>query len=124
MNTTITSVALVLPSNYARTYQTKGITKVNSPQDKIEVSDIVRDLKIAQRFEKSKKEEIVSTIPVKYLLDTKEVDHMPLGMRSASLKVEALVITTNKKVLYSYLTAVEKAGLDVIDITIDAYASA
>ena len=124
LNTTITSVALVLPSNYARTYQTKGITKVNSPQDKIEVSDIVRVLKIAQRFEKSKKEEIVSTIPVKYLLDTKEVDHMPLGMRSASLKVEALVITANKKVLYSYLTAVEKAGLDVIDITIDAYASA
>ena len=32
LNTTITSVALVLPSNYARTYQTKGITKVNSPQ--------------------------------------------------------------------------------------------
>ena len=64
LNTTITSVALVLPSNYARTYQTKGITKVNSPQDKIEVSDIVRVLKIAQRFEKSKKEEIVSTIPV------------------------------------------------------------
>ena len=106
LNTTITSVALVLPSNYARTYQTKGITKVNSPQDKIEASDIVRVLKIAQRFEKSKKEEIVSTIPVKYLLDTKEVDHMPLGMRSASLKVEALVITTNKKVLYYYLTAV------------------
>ena len=52
LNTTITSVALVLPSNYARTYQTKGITKVNSPQDKIEVSDIVRVLKIAQRFEK------------------------------------------------------------------------
>ena len=80
MNTTITSVALVLPSNYARTYQTKGITKVNSPQDKIEVSDIVRVLKIAQRFEKSKKEEIVSTIPVKYLLDTKE-EYEPGGCR-------------------------------------------
>ena len=124
LNTTITSVALVLPSNYARTYESKGITKVNSPQDKIEISDVVRALKIAQRFEKSKKEEIVSTIPVKYRLDTKEVDRMPLGLRSASLKVETLVITTSKKVLYSYLTAVEKAGLDVIDITIDAYASA
>ena len=124
LNTTITSVALVLPSNYARTYESKGITKVNSPQDKIEISDVVRALKIAQRFEKSKKEEIVSTIPVKYRLDTKEVDRIPLGLRSASLKVETLVITTSKKVLYSYLTAVEKAGLDVIDITIDAYASA
>ena len=124
LNTTITSVALVLPSNYARTYESKGITKVNSPQDKIEINDVVRALKIAQRFEKSKKEEIVSTIPVKYRLDTKEVDRIPLGLRSASLKVETLVITTSKKVLYSYLTAVEKAGLDVIDITIDAYASA
>ena len=120
LNTTITSVALVLPSNYARTYESKGITKVNSPQDKIEINDVVRALKIAQRFEKSKKEEIVSTIPVKYRLDTKEVDRIPLGLRSASLKVETLVITTSKKVLYSYLTAVEKAGLDVIDITIDA----
>ena len=86
LNTTITSVALVLPSNYARTYQTKGITKVNSPQDKIEVSDIVRVLKIAQRFEKSKKEEIVSTIPVKYLLDTKEVDHMPRRRQNSCLR--------------------------------------
>lgn len=124
LNTTIKSVALVLPSNYAKTYNSKGITKVNSPHDKIEVDDVVRALKIAQYFEKSKKEEIVSTIPVKYQLDTREVDRIPLGMRSASLKIETMVITTNKKMLYAYLTAVEKAGLEVLDITIDAYASA
>ena len=124
LNTTIKSVALVLPSNYAKTYNSKGITKVNSPHDKIEVDDVVRALKIAQYFEKSKKEEIVSTIPVKYQLDTREVDRIPLGMRSASLKIETMVITANKKMLYAYLTAVEKAGLEVLDITIDAYASA
>lgn len=124
LNTTIRSVALVLPSQYARTYNSKGITKVNSPHDKIEVEDVVRALKIAQYFDKSKKEEIVSTIPVKYQLDTREVDRIPLGLRSASLKVETMVITTNKKMLYSYLKAVEKAGLEVLDITVDAYASA
>ena len=58
LNTTITSVALVLPSNYARTYQTKGITKVNSPQDKIEVSDIVRVLRLHNVLKRARKKKL------------------------------------------------------------------
>ena len=49
---------------------------------------------------------------------------IPIGEKSASLKVESLVITTKKKLLYSYINAVEKAGVEVLDITINAYACA
>lgn len=120
----VTSVALCIPSQYARIYQSDGITKVNSPDDKISSDDIVRALKLSKRFERNSEEEIVSVIPVNYHLDTRVVSEIPLGMKSASLKVESLIITTRKNYLYSYILAAEKAGLEVIDITINAYACA
>ncbi|MEE0966957.1 MAG: cell division protein FtsA [Bacilli bacterium] len=124
LDASITSVALCIPSSYARIYQSDGITKVNSSDDKISNEDVVRALRLSKRFERGNDEEIVSVIPISYHLDTKIVSEVPVGMKSASLKVETLIITTKKKYLYNYILAAEKAGLDVIDITINAYACA
>ena len=124
LNTTITSVALCIPSFYAHIYQSDGITKVNSPLDQITSEDVVRALKLSKRFERNEEEEIVSVIPTMFQLDTKVVKELPIGMKSASLKVESLIITTKKKLLYSYISAAEKAGVEVLDITINAYACA
>ncbi len=124
LNTTITSVGLVLPSINARIYQGDGITKVNNANDKITIDDVIRALKLSTRFQRNRDEEIVSTIPIHYALDTKSTDKLPLGMRSASLKVDSMIVTSKKKFFYGYLEAVEKAGLELLDVTIDAYASA
>lgn len=124
LNTTITSVGLVLPSINARIYQGDGITKVNNANDKIAIDDVIRALKLSTRFQRNRDEEIVSTIPIHYALDTKSTDKLPLGMRSASLKVDSMIVTSKKKFFYGYLEAVEKAGLELLDVTIDAYASA
>ena len=124
LNTTITSVGLVLPSINARIYQGDGITKVNNANDKITIDDVIRALKLSTRFQRNRDEEIVSTIPIHYALDTKNTDKLPLGMRSASLKVDSMIVTSKKKFFYGYLEAVEKAGLELLDVTIDAYASA
>ena len=124
LNTTITSVALCIPSIYAHIYQSDGITKVNSPLDQITNEDVVRALKLSRRFVRDDDEEVVSVIPTLFQLDTKMVKEVPIGMKSASLKAESLVITTKKKLLYSYISAVEKAGVEVLDITINAYSCA
>ena len=124
LNTTITSVGLVLPSINARIYQGDGITKVNNANDKITIDDVIRALKLSTRFQRNRDEEIVSTIPIHYALDTKSTDKLPLGLRSASLKVDSMIVTSKKKFFYGYLEAVEKAGLELLDVTIDAYASA
>ncbi len=92
----ITSVALCIPSLYARIYQSDGITKVNSADDRITNDDIIRALKLSKRFDRSSEEEIVSVIPINYYLDTKVINKSPIGMKSASLKVESLIITTKK----------------------------
>jgi len=124
LGATISQVALCIPSFYARIYQSDGITKVNSPADQITSDDVVRALKLSQRFEKDSDEEVISVIPIGYHLDTKSVLEVPIGQKSASLKADSLVITTKKKLLYSYIGAVERAGLKVLEITIDAYACA
>lgn len=124
LGASISKVALCIPSFHAHIYQSDGITKVNSPSDQITSEDIVRALKLSKRFEHDQDEEIISVIPTMFHLDTKVVYELPLGEKSASLKAEALVITTRKKLLYSYITAVEKAGVEVLDITINAYACA
>ena len=108
----------------ARIYQGDGITKVNNANDKITIDDVIRALKLSTRFQRNRDEEIVSTIPIHYALDTKSTDKLPLGMRSASLKVDSMIVTSKKKFFYGYLEAVEKAGLELLDVTIDAYASA
>lgn len=124
LNTTIRSVALVLPSHDAKIYLGDGITKVNSANDRIGVDDILRALKLSRRFSINRSEDVVATIPVRYHTDTRTMKKMPLGVKSASLKVDTMVVTAHKKLLYSYLTAVEQAGLELLDINIDAYTSA
>lgn len=120
----VTSVALCIPSQYARIYQGDGITKVDSADGKVSSDDIVRALRLSKRFERSKEEEVVSVIPINYFLDSRKITEVPLGMRASALKVESLVITAKKSFLYKYLLAAEKAGVEVIDITIDAFACA
>lgn len=124
LQTTVTKVALCIPSFHAHIYQSDGITKVNSPLDQITNDDVIRALKLSNRFERDKDEEVISVIPTTYQLDTKVMTEIPIGQKSASLKAESLVITTQKKLLYSYISAVEKAGIEVLDITINAYACA
>lgn len=120
----ITRVALCIPSIHAHIYQSDGITKVNSPLDQITSEDVVRALRLSKRFELEEDEEIISVIPTMFQLDTKTMKDVPIGQKSASLKAESLIITTKKKILYGYINAVEKAGLEVLDITINAYACA
>ena len=120
----IEKVALCIPSFHTSIYQSEGITKVNSPLDQITSDDVVRALKLSKRFARDDDEEIISVIPTSFQLDTKTVTEIPIGEKTKSLKVESLIITTKKNFLYSYISAVEKAGLSVIDITIDAYACA
>lgn len=120
----VTSVALCIPSLTAKIYQSDGITKVESNDYRISNDDIVRALKLSKRFDREMDEEIVSVIPIDYYLDTKKVNEAPIGVKSASLKVDSLIVTTKKKFLYNYILAVEKAGLEVIDITINAFACA
>lgn len=124
LGTPLNKVALCIPSTNVSLYRSEGMVKVESPEGVVATNDIVKALRQSTKFKKNQSEEIISVVPTQFNLDTKSMKELPVGMKSASLKVESLIIATSKKTLYDYITAVEKAGLGVLDICINAYTCA
>lgn len=124
LETKITSVLLNIPTYHTRLYQNQGSCLVNNSNQKITEEHIVKALNQATRFERSDKEAVVSVIPVTYYFGNMASKEAPLGKYASSLYVDALIITTAKKMLYAYVRCVERAGLSVIDICVNAYSCA
>lgn len=120
----ITSVALNIPTIRAKLYQSDSSISLGEGGAKISDNDVERVLKLSARFDRSSQEEVVSVIPVKYHSDRGATVEPPIGKVSRNLIVDSLIITTNKKVLYPYIIAVEKAGVEILDIGINAFSCA
>lgn len=124
LETKITSVALTIPTIKAKLYQSDSSISLSKTGERITGDDIVRALRLSARFKRSKDEEVLSIIPVRYHSDKGATVEAPIGEVSRNLIVDSLVITTSKELLYPYISAVEKCGIDVLDITINAFACA
>ena len=124
LKTKITSVALTIPTIKAKLYQSDSSISLKDDGSKITNEDILRVLRLSAKFKRSKDEEVVSIIPVRYHSDKGATVEAPIGEVSRNLIVDALVITTSKELLYPYISAVEKCGIEVLDITINAFACA
>lgn len=59
---------------------------------------------------------IVETIPIRYKLDGREMWKRPLGLEGSKLEVKTLFITCLEQHLTDLVHAVERAGVDVLDI--------
>ena len=124
LETKISSVLLNIPTYHTRLYQNQGSCLVNNSNQKITEEHIVKALNQATRFERPDKEAVVSVIPVTYYYGNMSSKEVPIGKYASSLYVDALIITTAKKMLYAYVRCVERAGLSVIDICVNAYSCA
>jgi cell division protein FtsA len=69
--------------------------------------------KIGQKITNRK---IIHVIPLKYTIDGLEVWGRPQGMRGTKLEAEVLFITSLEQHLQDLITAVEDAGISVIDV--------
>ena len=81
-------------------------------------------MKLSTKFKKSHEEEVVCVIPVRFNGDFGISQVPPIGEASRNLIIDTLIITSQKQILYPYIMAVEKAGLEVMDICINAFACA
>ena len=120
----ITSVLLNIPTYHTRLYQNQGSCLISNSNSKITEEHIVKALNQSTRFERSDKEAVISVIPVTYYYGNIASKEVPIGKYASSLYVDSLIITTAKKLLYAYVRCVERAGLSVIDICVNAYSCA
>ena len=66
--------------------------------------------------------ELVTVIPIDFIVDEIEGNKNPVGMQCGTLKFKGIMITVPKKNIYSVIGIIEGAGLEVVDITISGLA--
>ena len=62
--------------------------------------------------------ELVTVIPVDFIMDSAEGNANPVGMSCEKLGFKGIMVTVPKKNIYSVIGIIEGAGLEVVDITI------
>ena len=66
--------------------------------------------------------ELVTVIDVDYVIDDKEGISKPIGKNGQKLEIKGIMVSTPKKNIYSVLSVIEGAGLEVVDITVSGLA--
>lgn len=66
--------------------------------------------------------ELVTVIPVNFIVDENEISGSPIGMKCSNLGVKGIMITVPKKNIYSVIGVIEGAGLEVVEITVSGLA--
>ncbi len=78
------------------------------------VNKVIKDsvyAKLAQDFE------LITVIPLTFMIDDKPVEY-PIGKTGKKLGLKGIMISAPKKNIYSVLSIMDGAGIDVVDITI------
>lgn len=63
--------------------------------------------------------ELVNVIPLDFIIDGKEDNKYPVGMEASELSMRGIMITVPKKNIYSVISVIEAANLEVVDITLN-----
>lgn len=108
----ITSV----PINNAKYTLTEGYTTITG-EDKIITSDDILNSLQASIYNKIEDGmELVTVMPIKYMVDGKNEVKNPRGIRADRLNVLSMMVTVPKKNLYRHISALSKIGVEVVDI--------
>ena len=66
--------------------------------------------------------ELVTVIPINFIIDEAEIGGSPVGMDAKNLGLKGIMVTVPKKNIYSVIGVIEGAGLEVVEITVSGLA--
>lgn len=107
-----------IPSNDIKFMLVTGSIKINGEDGIISSDDINRVIKESVYSKLSEGYELMTVIPLEYSIDSKKTHELPIGKTGKKLDIKGIMISAPKKNIYSVLSVVEQAGLEVVDITI------
>ena len=92
-----------------------GNVSVNGIVDTEHINKVIKD---AVYGKIDKDYELVTVIPLDFVLDNKEGNEYPAGLQCKEMQLKGIMITVPKKNIYSVISVIEGAGLEVVDITL------
>ena len=94
--------------------------EVDISNDEVITTDNINNLIKTSVYSKVEQEyELITVIPLTFLIDGEKEDNV-IGKTGNKLGIKGIMITAPKKNVYSVLSVMEGAGLEVIDITVSA----
>lgn len=108
----ITSV----PINDAKYAITEGYTTITSEEKIVTSEDILNSLQASIYNKIPEKEELVTVMPIKYIIDDHAEVKNPRGIHANKLGVISMMITAPKINVYKQVSLLSQAGVEVVDI--------
>lgn len=96
-----------------------GIIEVNGIIDSNYINRIIKE-SVYNKLDKDY--ELVTVVPLSFIIDDEETLENPIGHECKKLELKGIMISVPKKNIYSVISVVESASLEVVDITISGLA--
>lgn len=114
----IKKVIVCVPSYNTKFKLATGSVTINNANNIITSDDINRVIKDSVYNKLDPNYELVTVVPIEYVIDGVVENSKPLGKNGQKLEIKDIMISTPKKNIYSVLSIIEAVGLEVTDITI------
>jgi len=119
----IKQVIVGVSGNHVSLQPSHGVVAVSSENREITIEDVMRVKDAAQVVSIPPEREIIDIIPKQFIVDGLDEITDPRGMIGVRLEMEGIIITGSKTILHNTLRCVEKAGLEIVDITLQPLAA-
>ena len=116
LNLEIKKALINVPMEEAKYQIVDGYTTITSEDSIISSDDILNSLQASIYNKIPEDEELVTVMPIKYLLDDRTEVKNPRGLKANKLSTLVMMVTAPKAKLYRNLSLFDKAGIEVVDI--------
>ncbi|WP_400247070.1 cell division protein FtsA [Niallia sp. JL1B1071] len=119
----IKQVIVGVSGNHVNLQTSRGVVAVSSENREITIEDVIRVKDAAQVVSIPPEKEIIDIIPKQFIVDGLDEITDPRGMIGVRLEMEGTIITGSKTILHNTLRCVERAGLEIQDISLQPLAA-
>jgi cell division protein FtsA len=122
--TEIASVIVGIAGGHIRGINSRGVIAVSGKHREVGQPDIDRALEAARTINLPPDREVIHVLPQTYVVDDQDGVKEPLGMSGVRLEVEVHLVTGATTSVRNVIRSVNRAGLQVQDVVLEALASA
>ncbi|MBR2603449.1 MAG: cell division protein FtsA [Bacilli bacterium] len=116
LNININKALINVPMDDANYRIVDGYTTITGEDSIVTRDDILNTLQASIYNKIPEDEELVTVMPIKYVLDDRTEVKNPRGLKASKLSALVMMVTAPKASLYKHLALFDKVGIEVVDI--------
>ena len=113
----IKKVIVNVPSYNSKFMLVNGEVDIKNEHGFITSEDVNHVIKASVYNKLDPDYELVTVLPIEYFIDDNEGISKPVGKNGQKLEIKGIMVSTPKRNIYSVLSVIEGAGLEVVEIT-------